>query len=56
MMCTISELLGTRGAGVTGLDELAIVCAFCHRMLHGDGGSPMLTPEELGGRLRPPGR
>jgi predicted HNH restriction endonuclease len=50
------EPLGTRGAGITGLDELAVVCASCHRMLHGDGDSLMLTPEELGGRLRPPGR
>ncbi len=45
------EPLATRGAGVTGLEELAVVCASCHRMLHGDAGSPVLTPEELARRL-----
>ena len=45
------EPLGSRGAGITGLEELAVVCASCHRMLHGDAGSPVLTPEELGRRL-----
>ncbi len=46
--------LGTRGAGITGLDELAVLCASCHRMLHGDDDSPVLTPEELSRRLRTP--
>jgi hypothetical protein len=50
------EALSKRGAGTTRLDELAVVCASCHRMLHGDGGSTMLTPDELRGRLRPPSR
>jgi hypothetical protein len=45
------EPLGARGAGVTGLEELAVVCASCHRMLHGDADSPVLSPEELGRRL-----
>ncbi len=43
--------LAARGAGVTGLEELTVVCASCHRMLHGDAGSPVLTPEELIQRL-----
>jgi len=46
------EPLGTRGAGITGLEELAVVCASCHRMLHGEAGSTALSPEDLGKRLR----
>ena len=45
------EPLATRGAGVTSLEQLAVVCASCHRMLHGEPDSPVLTPEELSKRL-----
>ena len=43
--------LGTRGEGITSLEELVVVCASCHRMLHGDAGGPLLTTEELNRRL-----
>ncbi len=45
------EPLGARGEGVTRLEELAVVCASCHRMLHGKAGSTALSPEELSERL-----
>ncbi len=45
------EPLGARGAGITGLDTLSVVCASCHRMLHGEAGASVLSPEELARRL-----
>ena len=48
----LTPLAQADGEGETTLDDLAIVCSNCHRMLH--RGKPIFTIEELQSRLRRP--
>ena len=48
----LTPLAQADGEGETTLDDLAIVCSNCHRMLH--RGKPIFTIEELKSRLRRP--
>ena len=48
----LTPLAQADGEGETTLEDLAIVCSNCHRMLH--RGKPIFTIEELQSRLRRP--
>ena len=45
----IRPLTGAQGAVTTRLEDLAILCSNCHRMIH---RSPLVSPEELRAELR----